>query len=341
MKLLKKKTFKGLLLGLVTVAGLFVGGIGVNAARYPINDEFNLPAGAGDSRLATPNYIILHETANPRATGRNEATYMRNNWMNAYTTHIVGDGGIVYRVGETGYISWGALNANPYAPAQIELQHSTDPTTFQKNYTTYINLARDLAKQFNIPLTLDTSGRGIKTHQWVTNNYGGDHTDPYGYLAKMGVSKAKLANDLANGIGGNTSTPTPEKPKPVDPTTAGAGYSVMDSGNNHGHVDRWGKVGNTLVASGWHIANYKYEYVFVIDRITGKEVARVKADGAFRPDVNNAYKTIGDVGFNVTFDANRFKGRSVVLMMRATNDPAGNTAGGAQDFTETRWYHDM
>jgi len=35
----------------------------------------------------------------------------------------------------------------------------------------------------------------------VTNNYGGDHVDPYGYLASHGISKSQLAKDLANGVG--------------------------------------------------------------------------------------------------------------------------------------------
>lgn len=327
----------------VAVAGITFGVSQAHASEYVENNEFNLPAGAGDSRKAVPNYIILHETANPRATGRNEATYMRNNWQNAYTTHIVGDGGIVYNVGEVGYVSWGALNANPEAPAQIELQHTTNPTTFQANYRAYIALARNMAKRFNIPLTLDGAGRGIKTHQWVTYNYGGDHTDPYGYLASMGVSKAKLARDLANGINGSDNNtpapnPTPQPPKPQDPLEAGAHYSVMNSGNNHAHVDKYGQVGKNIRVAGWHIANYKYEYIIMIDRYTGKEVTRVKANGVNRPDVNKVYNTFGKVGFDVQIPMNKLKGHTVIPLMRATNDPTGNTKGGFQDFYETRWY---
>lgn len=326
------------------IAGLTIGMSQAHAADYVENNEFRLPAGAGDSRLAIPNYIILHETANPRATGRNEAMYMRNNWQNAYTTHIVGDGGIVYNVGETGYVSWGALNANPYAPVQIELQHSTNQATFQANYRAYIALARNMAKRFNIPLTLDTAGKGIKTHQWVTYNYGGDHTDPYGYLASMGVSKAKLASDLANGLGGSGNVtpapnPTPQPPKPSNPLTAGSHYSVLNDGKgNAAHVDEYGQVGKDIKVRGWHIANYKYEYIIMIDRYTGKEVTRVKANGVARPDVNQAYKTYGNVGFDVRVPMSKLKGHTVIPLMRATNDPTGNTKGGFQDFYETRWY---
>ena len=228
---------------------------------------------------------------------------------------------------------------------QIELEHTTNRAKFQSNYKAYIDLARDAAKTYNIPLTLDGVGRGIKSHWWITQNYGGDHVDPYGYLAQMGISKAQLQHDLLYGVGG-TSTPSEpnnsSKPSVTDPTTAGAGYSVMyQPSANYGHVDQWGRIGDTLKARGWHVANYKYQYVFIIDRTTGKELARQKAPGVSRPDVNAAYKTAGNVGYDVNFNAKQFKGKSVVVMTRATNDATGNVSGGYQDFYETRWYHDI
>lgn len=188
------------------------------AASYEVNKEFKLAPNEGDSRRTTNKYIILHETANPRATGRNEATFMKRNWRNAYTSHIVGDG-MVYEVGEKGYMQYGGASyeANISSYAQIELQHTTDKELFAKNYKVYVSLARDLAKEAGIPLTLDTPypQKGIKSHLWLTQNIAGDHTDPYAYLAKMGVSKEKLARDLANGIGHDETVkpdPTPSKP---------------------------------------------------------------------------------------------------------------------------------
>lgn len=174
---------------------------------YAIDKTYKLKANQGDGRKAVTNYIILHETANPRSTGKDEASYMSRNSDSAYTQYIVGDGK-VYQVGEPGYVAWGALDANPYSPVQIELQHTTDKALFKKNYAIYIELARNSAIKYGIPLTLDVGGagnRGIKTHAWVTKVYGGDHTDPYGYLAIMGVSKDQLAKDLKNGIKGGVS----------------------------------------------------------------------------------------------------------------------------------------
>ncbi|MZX99600.1 N-acetylmuramoyl-L-alanine amidase, partial [Enterococcus durans] len=196
----------------------------VNGFAYTINNEFNLASNQGDSRLAYQNYILIHETAT-LAPARNVAANMKNNYngISPYTTDVVGDGGIVYRVGEPGYVSWGALNANPYAPAQIELQHTYDRNLFEKNYRAYVELIRDYCNQFNIPKTLDTGypNKGVKSHLWVTNTYGGDHTDPYGYLSEMGVSKEKLAYDLAHGFTDENPTTSDDKPV-IDPTRAGA-----------------------------------------------------------------------------------------------------------------------
>lgn len=320
----------------------------IHGLAYTVNNEFNLGPGEGSSIRANPNYIVAHDTANPNATGRNEATFMKRNWANAYTSYIVGDG-IVYQVGEPGYVQYGGGSyANANSPVQIELQATPNAALFKQNYKVYIDLIRDSAKRFNIPLTVDSpvNGKGVISHQYISTNWWGDHTDPYGYLASQGVSQAQFAHDVKYGIDGSeannpATNPTPIPSKPVDPTTAGSGYSVMDSGNNHGHLDQWGRIGNTLKTRGWHVANYQYQYVFIIDRTTGKELARQKAPGIARPDVNAAYKTTGKVGYDVNFNAKQFSGKSVIVMTRATNDPKGNTAGGFQDFYETRWYHDI
>lgn len=332
----KKITLLSLLLALFLLP--------INGFAYTINNEFNLGANEGSPIRANPNYIIAHDTANPSATGRNEATFMKRNWMNAYTSYIVGDG-IVYQVGEPGYVQYGAgAFANANSPVQIELQATPNPTLFKQNYKVYIELIRDSAKRFGIPLTVDSpiGGKGVISHQYVSTNWWGDHTDPYGYLASQGVSQAQFAHDVKYGFESNENKPAPTPSKPVDPTTAGSGYSVLNDGKgNHAHVDQWGRIGNTLKARGWHIANYKYQYVFIIDRTTGKELARQKAPGVARPDVNAAYRTTGSVGYDVNFNAKQFSGKSVIVMTRATNDATGNVSGGHQDFYETRWYHDI
>ena len=223
---------------------------------------------------------------------------------------------------------------------QIELQHTHDKETFEKNYKVYVELARDSAMKYGIPLTLDTpyNQPGIKSHLWVTQNIWGDHTDPYGYLSEMGVSKEKLAYDIAHGFTDKNPTTSDDKPV-IDPTRAGAANPTLTDGTNHSHIDQFGEIENAnLHVAGWHIANYKYEYIFIMDHNTGKELARVRADGIYRPDVNQAYNTLGNVGYHVSFNMRDFPNKKVYVMMRATNDPEGNTKGGAQDFHDKRWY---
>ncbi|MDT2391985.1 N-acetylmuramoyl-L-alanine amidase, partial [Enterococcus avium] len=139
----KKITLLSLLLALFLLP--------INGFAYTINNEFNLGANEGSPIRANPNYIVAHDTANPSATGRNEATFMKRNWMNAYTSYIVGDG-IVYQVGEPGYVQYGGGSyANANSPVQIELQATPNPALFKQNYKVYIELIRDSAKRFNIP----------------------------------------------------------------------------------------------------------------------------------------------------------------------------------------------
>ena len=167
-----------------------------------INYDYALGAYEGSSQIAVNDYIIMHDVG-AESGGAANANYLRNNWGNAYTQFVVGDGGAVYEVGEPGYVSWGALNANPYSPVQIELGRTWDRNTFIKDYTAYIEVARHYADVYGIPKTLDAGGtgtRGIKTHNWVTENLGGSHVDPYGYLASWGIDYDQFAHDLQYGI---------------------------------------------------------------------------------------------------------------------------------------------
>lgn len=140
-------------------------------AAYSIDYTYAFNANQGSAQLATHSFVIMHE-AGLEAPGRNIAANMKNNYTpyKAYSTFVVGDGGRVYQVGEPGYVSYAAGNANGYSPVQIELQRTYDKGEFAKNYATYIELARDYAKKYGIPLTLDAGGAGtpgIKSHLWL------------------------------------------------------------------------------------------------------------------------------------------------------------------------------
>lgn len=168
------------------------------------NNDYNLGRYEGSSQKANYKYIIIHDTGNDnnkgRNSGKNEAIFMKDHWNDAYTHAIVDDSNI-YIIGEPGFVAYGAgMQANQNSPFQIELAHVDSQKRFNKSYSLYIQAIKYFAGKYNIPLTLDTgiNQKGIKSHRWVSQNIWGDHTDPYGYLAKWGVTKNKLAKDLLN-----------------------------------------------------------------------------------------------------------------------------------------------
>lgn len=332
------KKLKSLIIGLGVGFGFCLFGAN-HADAYTINNEFNLAPNEGSSQVANNKYILLHETANETATGRNEAQYMKRSWTSAYTSYIVGDGGIVYQVGQPGYVQYGAGSyANANSPVQIELQHTHDKATFEKNYKAYVELARDSAMKYGIPLTLDTpyNQPGIKSHLWVTQNIWGDHTDPYGYLSEMGVSKEKLAYDLAHGFDSSNNQATPSKPStPSQHDKAVAANPAKHQGNAWGKIDYYNGYGKDQIrVAGWLVPDKsqgaigKYAYVIFMEHGTGKELTRVQSQGIKRPDVKKAYGYQGgqELGFDVTVNKAQFKGKKVDVILRRANKSNGEGA---------------
>lgn len=133
---------------------------------------------------------------------------------------------------------------------------------------------------------------------------------------------------------------------PIDPLTAGATNQVLEDPkfpHNKAHIDRFGPLGNKLIVEGWHSTLANHEYIFIIDRKTGEDLGRKEVTRFSRPDVKKIYNhlTTDKVGFKTEFDLAPFRGRSVIVLMRATNDKNGDTNGGYQEFLDTRWYHDI
>ena len=171
--------------------------------NFNIDNSYELGANEGSSTPTSNLFVILHETTNIGAKAN--ASYFKNNWATTqtYVQYVIGDGGKIYQVGADGYEAWGAGSyANTNSPVQIELARTTDKATFKKDYETFVNFARYKAQEFSIPTTLDGYGNGIKTHKWISDNIWGSHTDPVqSYLLPFwGVTQAKLAHDIANGV---------------------------------------------------------------------------------------------------------------------------------------------
>ncbi|RST72282.1 DUF3597 family protein [Siminovitchia acidinfaciens] len=190
-----------------------------------------------DIPLASSRFIIAHESGNLNNTGpnslENEVRFMTANWRTAFTSHFVGSGGRIVQLAPVGRFQYGAgPKANPYAYAQVELARTNDPDIFKKDYAAYIWLLRKLADDAGLPRTLDAGSgvydRGIKSHDWIRQHIGGTtHTDPYGYFAQFGISRAQFEKDVEKG----TASQLIAKPevKPAAPKTSGyTGNSIVD-----------------------------------------------------------------------------------------------------------------
>lgn len=229
-----------------------------------IDNTFNFSGGMGDSRTAQRRFVILHDTGNPNNNGSNsaynEASFMYRNWQNANTTYIVG-WDRAYKLSDPGYVSWGAGDANVFAPVQLELAHYADRVKAVQAYRNWVELARQSAKDFGIPLSLDQGGAataGIKTHKWVSDNIWGDHQDPYGYLAELGISKQQLANDIAFGFDSVAQSPIAD-PNVIKIDTQGhGGVNLINSKGQYlnkflANGTRW-KVAGSAVINGEEMA---------------------------------------------------------------------------------------
>lgn len=168
--------------------------------------EQRLMAGLPNKVLTAAKYVIAHESGNAKNNGpnaiENEIAFMNRNKANAFTSHWVGGGGRIVQVAPVNKVQYGCgAKGNPFSYAQVELARTSDKEQFKKDYVAYIWLLRKLAEDAGVPIVLDGSGNGIKSHRWITNNLGGTtHVDPYSYLQSMGVSELQFKLDIKNGI---------------------------------------------------------------------------------------------------------------------------------------------
>jgi N-acetylmuramoyl-L-alanine amidase. len=180
--------------------------------------------------------IHAHSTGNT-APAVNEIAYLGRKTLteagleSGFYTHIVdGQTGEITQVGKVGQGAWdiGApANYNTYAAIELT-ETATTADEFKKGYTAYIEVLVYLAKQAGVAITVDTQNSpddpGIMTHAYSNEHgWGTTHVDPYPYLAKWGVSRAKFAQDIAAHANGGDVTVEPVKqpaPTPSKPSSA-------------------------------------------------------------------------------------------------------------------------
>lgn len=178
---------------------------------------------AGTPQVGTPPFgqVHAHSTGNRASTVQNEADFaMSKNRNVGFYTHVVGNGRII-QVESTNRGAWdvgGGWNGWSYASVELIESHKTK-NEFMRDYKIYVELLRKLAKEGNIKQKVDSGNLGILSHNYCTYhqpNNKSDHVDPYPYLAKWGISKAKFKKDVESGkvkAKGNKKYKKSSKPK--------------------------------------------------------------------------------------------------------------------------------
>jgi len=205
---------------------------------YTIQQDIVVPFNyvMNNSGLAYPfAQVHLHSTGNPNASVQNERDYLAGHYNEANYTHLVGitNGQVdIRQVMNTNGGAWdvgGDWNWDGYASIEFAEGSIRSQEDFNKAYPAYIWLARQLALEASAGNKIDNQNTaGTKTHNYASaTGHGSDHVDPIAFLAKWGVSRDKLNNDIINGIGDNSSpivapTPkvTPQQTQPVVNTSA-------------------------------------------------------------------------------------------------------------------------
>lgn len=171
----------------------------------------------------TPQYLVIHETANPGASAWNHYKLYSRGY--SYTVHYVMelDGSVVYHTMADNRKSWSVGNGNSKV-VSIELCHATNKADFDKQWNEAVKWAGDY---------LNSRGWGIDrmiSHNDARIRFGGtDHTDPLQYFMQYGRSWNQFKQAVAAYMGTGQTGGTVEQGEAQQPTTSSNSMGVYTS----------------------------------------------------------------------------------------------------------------
>ena len=129
-----------------------------------------------------PQYLVIHETANPGATALDHVNYWSSGNQHGEAHYVADWTGKVYHTTPDNLACWHVGGAANSWSVGIELCHATNAADFEKTWRTAIEFAA---------WYLESNGWGVDrliSHNlanqvWDTYS---DHTDPDGYFAEFG-----------------------------------------------------------------------------------------------------------------------------------------------------------
>lgn len=143
-------------------------------------------------RHGKPEGVVIHETADPGATAKDEALYFNSKWNKIYAyVHAFVDHQTVMQMMTPNLGCWGAGPMANDRFVQIELCEETTRPNFAKSINNDAIYAASILHRYHLkPTNATHNGKGtVWSHYAVSKFLGGtDHTDPTGYFAKWGYS---------------------------------------------------------------------------------------------------------------------------------------------------------
>ena len=173
------------------------------------NEEgtFNIWQGY-ENGVGKPEGVVIHETATPGATARNEVTYFNREWSNIYTyVHAFVDNKEILNIKNTDYTVWGAGPTANAKFVQVELCQVSSTDAFARSVANQAYYTASKLIQYNLPFTPGTT---VMSHNDARIKWGEtSHTDPVAYFAKWGYSMDQfydLVGKYYNQLKGNTNS---------------------------------------------------------------------------------------------------------------------------------------
>jgi N-acetylmuramoyl-L-alanine amidase CwlA len=160
------------------------------------NIPIDLPKVPFTKGLGKYEGVVAHATAMWEDSDEGESSYFKRDWKRAGVfVHYFVDYNSITQTAELNYRAWGAGGKSNKIHIHVELCQTKNKDKFIESYKRYTWLLAKIL--FDKKLGVEF-GKTFFTHDWITKNWGGTHTDPVGYLQYWNISIEQLIKDIKN-----------------------------------------------------------------------------------------------------------------------------------------------
>lgn len=150
-----------------------------------------------------PQYLVIHETANPGATALNHVSYWSSGRQGGEAHYVADWTEKVYHTTPDNFACWHVGGSANSWSVGIELCHATNQADFEKVWKTGVEFAAWYLQSQGWGIDRMVSHR-IANEIWDTYS---DHTDPDGYFREFGKSWAQFVQEVQERLEDDMTTP--------------------------------------------------------------------------------------------------------------------------------------